>query len=82
MPDGITINYYENELGIKFKTINEDKKTVYEFNDSERLIAVYRSDGSLLKTFEYLDNKLLDNYKVYNLQSELEYSVKIKYTYY
>lgn len=82
VPDGITINYYENELGIKFKTINEDKKTVYEFNDSERLIAVYRSDGSLLKTFEYLDGKLLDNYKVYNLQSELEYSVKIKYTYY
>ncbi len=54
----------------------------YQFDEQERLIAIYRNDGSLLKEIEYLNDKLINLYRVYNLKEELEYTVKINYEFY
>ena len=54
----------------------------YQFDEQDRLIAIYRNDGSLLKEIEYLNDKLINLYRVYNLKEELEYTMKVNYEFY
>ncbi|MFW5762286.1 MAG: M56 family metallopeptidase [Cyclobacteriaceae bacterium] len=54
----------------------------YQFDEQDRLIAIFRNDGSLLKEIEYLNEKLISLYRVYNMKEELEYTVKVNYEFY
>lgn len=58
------------------------ERQTYQFDEQKRLIAIYRNDGSLLKEIEYLNDKLINLYRVYNLKEELEYTVQINYEFY
>lgn len=78
-----TIRRMDNESLASRNVLRQmDGQNVYEFDQDGRLIAIYREDETLLKTYSYLENGLVGNYKIYNLKEELEYTVELRYKFY